>query len=603
MTSGFPGIAAEAESSDRSSSWLRVFAIIAPLSLIIALLDLADGQAFLGDIDDKMRELQIRHLFLGGGHWFDLSLPVIATPEPYTSPWSRLIDLPFVAIAYLLSPAFGPEHALQIAFHIWPPVMLIGFSALTAMFFSRLMRSGVVISYPILVISIVFMTYAIWEFVPTRIDHHNMQILGLLMIGVGLERWSRGGGILMGIGTMICIIVGLEGLPLIAVAFLGLVGCFIFQIAGSRDVLLGAAATILVLTLPAAFAFIGPAGIRSTQCDSFSAPYIVLALGCSSILLIGGLVLHRQTAPIKIAALTAMGGAFLGVTAYIFPRCLSGPYWMIDPLSRHDWLDRVPQEFSFIYYFQHPQFTILMMLGVLLCIAIAALPAILRAARRGNAGLTIVFAIAVASLAITLLQTRNIRFTFAFVPLFLPYALQIATVPKSFGPNGNKVQRFVGAALVSVIAIALLLRLVFPPQEQSYDAIDYMAYSECEGQDFSVLSSVAPGKIAVPAGLSLPLAFALPPGFSVAALPFHRASPGMKHMFELFTSADSEIRREAAAPFDYVAVCAFPLPVDASQAPVYAALAQGGSWPGLIQINNPSASDFKLFRIDHQLFR
>jgi hypothetical protein len=177
------------------------------------------------------------------------------------------------------------------------------------------------------------------------------------------------------------------------------------------------------------------------------------------------------------------------------------------------------------------------------------------------------------------------------------------TAPESFGPSGKQAQRLVGAALASLIAIALLLRLVFPPQEQSYDAIDYMAYSECEGQDFSVLSSVAPGKIAVPAGLSLPLAFALPPGFSVAALPFHRASPGMKRMFELFTSADSEIRREAAAPFDYVAVCAFPLPVDASQAPVYAALAQGGTWPGLIQINNPSASDFKLFRIDHQLFR
>lgn len=577
---------------------------VAPLCLLLALLDWGDGQNFYGDIDDEMRELQIRHLFLEGGHWFDLGLPVIAMPEPYTSPWSRLIDLPFVAIASLLSPVFGPEHALRMAFQIWPPLMLVGFSALIASFFSPQMRVGVRISYPILITSTVFMAFAVWEFLPGRIDHHNMQIIGLMMICVGLERWSRSGGMLIGIGTLICITIGLEGLPLITIAFTGLVGCYVFRVLGSEDVLVAAATTILALTLPAGFAFLGPAGMSSTQCDAFSAPYLVLALGCSSILLVGALALRQQRPFIRLAVLASAGAALFGAAGYTFPRCLSGPYWMIDPLSRRDWLERVSQEHSFIYYFEHHQIVIVIMLAVLVCIAIAALPVVARNARQGSAGLAIVFVVAAASLVLTLLQTRNIRFAFAFIPLFLPHALQVFTAPESFlRPNGRQVQRFVGAGLGSVIVIVILLRLFFPPQAQTYDAIDYMGYSDCEGEDLSVLNSVAPGKIAVPQGCSITLAFALPPGFSVAAVPFHRASPGMRRMFELFTSPDSEIRKAAAASFDYVAVCQISLPVDANQAPLYAALAQGGSWPGLVPIENPARSDFKLFRIDHRFFR
>jgi len=77
----------------------------------------------------------------------------------------------------------------------------------------------------------------------------------------------------------------------------------------------------------------------------------------------------------------------------------------------------------------------------------------------------------------------------------------------------------------------------------------------------------------------------------------------MKRVLELFTSADSEIRKAAAAPFDYVAVCTFPLPVDADQAPLYAALARGGSWTGLIPVETPATSDFRLFRVNHAVFR
>jgi hypothetical protein len=77
----------------------------------------------------------------------------------------------------------------------------------------------------------------------------------------------------------------------------------------------------------------------------------------------------------------------------------------------------------------------------------------------------------------------------------------------------------------------------------------------------------------------------------------------MKRMYEAFAGRDSETRRAALQPFDYVAVCRFPLTVDPNQAPLYAALANGGAWPGLERIPSPTTTDFQLFRIDHALLQ
>ena len=77
----------------------------------------------------------------------------------------------------------------------------------------------------------------------------------------------------------------------------------------------------------------------------------------------------------------------------------------------------------------------------------------------------------------------------------------------------------------------------------------------------------------------------------------------MKRMFEAFTTHDSEVRRTALLPFDYVAVCRFRLAADPNQAPLYAELAKGGSWPGLERVPAPSETDFQLFRIDHAALR
>ncbi|QND41927.1 hypothetical protein HB770_05270 [Rhizobium leguminosarum bv. viciae] len=109
------------------------------------------------------------------------------------------------------------------------------------------------------------------------------------------------------------------------------------------------------------------------QCDAFSAPYILLAIGCSLSLATGTALLAKQTFNVKLFGLALPTAFVAAATAILFPRCLSGPYWMIDPLSKADWLDRVGQEHSFVYFLQQGQFFIVFMLAVLACIAIMAL--------------------------------------------------------------------------------------------------------------------------------------------------------------------------------------------------------------------------------------
>ena len=122
------------------------------------------------------------------------------------------------------------------------------------------------------------------EFVPGRIDHHNVQILTLFLMAYGAVRWDGRGGACIGIGSALSVIVGLECLPFVVVAYGGLVIAFALRLRAARAVLSGAALGMAGTTVPGALAFLGVPGSFSTQCDAFSAPYIVLMLGLSAIL-------------------------------------------------------------------------------------------------------------------------------------------------------------------------------------------------------------------------------------------------------------------------------------------------------------------------------
>lgn len=577
--------------------------IVCGTGLMVVLADVADGRSIYADVDDRLRAAQIGRLMSGEVGWYDPVLPFIAMPEPYLSPWSRLVDLPYLLIGKFLSFFVAPDRALDLAYLLWPPMMLAAFGCL-ALFAARKILAGALPSRTTealtLVLMAMLMTLAVLEFAPRRIDHHNVQLVLLAAMAAGLCRWDARGGLLMGAAGAASVVVGLECLPLVVAAF-GVVGCG--YIVGARDarmVLLNASAGMGAATVLLAAAFLGPAGALSQQCDAFSAPQIVMMLGLS--LVLGGACLLSPAPASSVARavlLAVPSFAVLALAAILFPACLAGPYAIIDPLSRLYWFDRIGQEQGLLSLLRGGRQSVAMalllpggMLALLLPMAIAK-------ARAGAVSFVALYALAAVSFLLALMMVRYIRFPAALAPLFLPAFVAWYLDPRT----GGRARRAALGGLAATAAFFAGLVVFVRPVDRQPDAVDYMTRDACAGEDLSVLHAALPGRIALPNGLAFTVIEAMPAGFQVPTMPFHRAAPGMKRMYEAFLTSDPAVRRAALAPFDYVAVCRFPLESDPSFAPLYAALSAGRDWPGLARIAAPVETRFQLFRIDHAALR
>ncbi len=580
-----------AQDRGRNVRFMPLFLLALGVALPLMLFDIVDGVNFLGDIDDDFRAVQIR-LLVDGWSWFDRTIPMIEMPEVYVSPWSRLVDLPYALITWSLTPMLGSETALQTAFWIWPPVMLVMFCGLVVRTLMA-MLDGLMPLEPVGVIaSILMMWLALWEFSPGRIDHHNVQLLLIMLVFLGLSLWTVRGAVLVGLGCVGSVAVGLELLPLFALVLGGVSLAWVLDRPGSRAFALALGLSILVLTPLFGLALIGPAGLAATRCDALSAPYALALAGYGGITAVLAAVPVRAGMIGRGVLVAVAGAALVGWLAWQFPLCLEGPYHMIDPLSRTYWLERVEQEKSFLLYFQNGNTAALVVLAALTVVLALAAPMVLTTLRQGRSGVAIIYICAVVALGLALLQTRYVRFPIVMAPLFMPFLLGLVA-------RDNRAGLRLLAQVVAVIAcIALALYALLPDRTRNFDVVDYLSYASCEQPDASILDDVAPGRIMMPDWLGLKLIGRLPRGMTVAGVSFHRSAPGMRRILESFASVDSGTRREALRPFDYLALCRSPVPASVAPDTLFSALARGGDWPGLTRLNGID-DDFMLFAIDH----
>ncbi len=586
------GVSRGTDTSGRMTLVLIAFAVAALLTAF----DIVDGRSYYRDIDDLLRSLQIRTLLDRGG-WYDLSIPAIRMPEAYISPWSRLVDLPYVVLTLLAQPFLGRERALAFAFHAWQPVMLAGFCWLAVATMQRIAGEEGRVRPVHVIAAFAMMPLSLWEFSPGRIDHHNVQLLLLMLALYGVSLWSAAGGMLVGLACVLSVVVGLELAPVVLIVMLGVGAAWVFGLAGSGPMQRALSASVAVLTPAAALLLIGPGEMLATRCDAFSAPYLAALTGYGAISFAAAHFVREARPVARLAAVVVPGGLLALLLAFGFPTCLRGPYQMIDAQLHALWLDRVQQEKTFLAFYTASETIKVACLGLMAIVAAAALPFVWRRSRQGDAAVAIVYAVAVALFLFTLLQTRFIRFPGACVMLFLP------VVWAEIGRRNAAVVRATAAAAVVVLVGGYGLYRLVPAEPFRPDVVDYLTFDTCTGVDVSPLASVPPGRIMAPSSLGLDIAGRLPEGMSVGAVSFHRAAPGLKRMFDLFVSTESAVRREAAAPFDYVAVCRYPIVGYIPNDTLYAALARGGDWPGLVRIIDSPKDGFQLFRIDHQALR
>jgi uncharacterized membrane protein len=162
------------------------------------------------DTDDAMRLVEVRDL-LGGQGWYDLHQYRFDPPSELPMHLSRLIDLPIAILVRLAEVFVSAGTAEKVAMYLWPTLVLI--AALVAV--ARIARrfGGDWVALPALYL---FVTCppVLGQFVPGRIDHHNVQMtLTLWLVAALCEAPSARRGFAAGLTTVAMMAVGMETMP------------------------------------------------------------------------------------------------------------------------------------------------------------------------------------------------------------------------------------------------------------------------------------------------------------------------------------------------------------------------------------------------------
>lgn len=544
------------------------------------------------DTDDAMRLVQLRD-WLAGHSWFDLHQARLDPPGGYDSHWSRLIDAGLAGFLFVLR-VVDPAGAERLMRALWPLLWLLPTVAGMAAIAWRIAgREAATVALLLALLGVP----AYQQFTPGRIDHHNVMI-ALTMLAVAAAIWSdrkAWTAAAAGALTAVSLGIGLECLPYLVVAGAALALRHVFdRSAGTalRDYGLALAAAALVMF----FVNVAPSRWAQSQCDTLAVNFVA-ALVCAGLILALVGRLSHQSALTRLLGLAASAG--LGVAAFVLiePRCIGGPFAMVDPGIWPVWHDQVRELQPLAAVFR---------INPLTAAAIAAFPtlaliATLALARErmfrrdsGFLGAAAVFLIAVATMVAAI---RGYSYA-----MWLGMPLVAAAAVSMFTALG--VQRLVPRVALTALLTPLAVSSGAITVALANGLADADSFARPASRHCTATASYA-GLAKLPAGLVVtdvsygPYLLALTPHAAMAA-PYHRAGHGIVLAQRALASPPDVARgilKELKA--DYVAVCG-PRPPDGLAEPARSASLWGrlqtGPAPDWLEAL-PSTGPFAAYRI------
>jgi len=281
----------------------------------------------LSDTDDNLRLAEVKAWIAGQG-WFDLRQHRLAPPLGLNVHWSRIVDLPIAGLILAFRPFVGEFTAERIACAVAP--MLAMAPALWAIMLTvrRIVHPR---AYPIAFAVLMCAQTTLFMWMPLRIDHHGWQLAMLMLVIAGIaDPDGRRGGLLAGLATAVSMGIGLELIPLMAVAG----ASFAVRWAWDEKEAARMRAYAVGLGGGCAVAFGAFASIDNRQmvCDVLSPVYLSTLLLTAALLV--GFSLVRGPRGLRIALLAAAGIAIAGFFALSFPQCLGRPEAISPELER-----------------------------------------------------------------------------------------------------------------------------------------------------------------------------------------------------------------------------------------------------------------------------
>lgn len=584
--------------------WLVVALLLIGRSVVTA-----DVNPLYGDTDDAMRIVTMTQL-LDGQNWQDHSVARDNTPFGTQMHWSRLIDAPIAALAWVVEP-IAKDGAADLAARIWPTLLFLPLLILCVMLTRRLVPDAdQVTSLALPVLSIVIMA----EFLPGRVDHHNVQmILTAATVLTILESRQRAfAAVLSGLLSATSLAIGMETLPFVVLAIV-VYGIFLaenpaqyckavrwFALSFSG----GTLAHFLLATSPSSY--LVPA------CDMLSLTYVVASAAASTALLIASGVCGRlRSTWARLAVIAALGSIAGIATLVLFPACAAGPYAQVDPLVYDRLFPAILEAQPLWVRFVGAPSAVIGLCGASL-VAMAVAFWICRATsgetRRNWLVLLAFLAMAV---TIMILQVRGARLAAVLaVPVgawTITKARQTYLQHRSLGSMAMLVSSWLLFAsmaqwVVSSYGLAVLEQAFAstPASAVSAERPNTQSESLCFlGTNYSDLASLPTGRSISPLRLA-PYVLRYSP-HSVVSAGFHRNNLGTLDAMAFFNGTETEARAIAdKRGLDYVVICDGLAELDGVFNPAADAFVaryrQGKLWDWLQPVSAPGAA-LTIYRI------
>jgi len=296
--------------------------------------------ASYGDTDDAMRLVIVRDLLAGRG-WYDQLITRLSPPEGVYMHWSRLVDgslASAIAVARLVAPPATAEWLVRV---MWPLFWIFP-AAAAALTLARNVggRSAVLLTTLLLCFNLTI--YA--QFLPGRIDHHNIQIVMALigLAGATAHVHQRRWAIIAGLAGALGLGVGLE-----ALVIQGLVGAsYALRLAMDREKapVAGAYGVSLALSGLGIFLVQTPPWRWSLSfCDALALNSVAALIVAGGGLTLSAGLARRAPLTLRVGLLLLTAAAALGVFLALDPACIHGAFAEVSPAARRLWLDRVSE--------------------------------------------------------------------------------------------------------------------------------------------------------------------------------------------------------------------------------------------------------------------